>query len=643
LPLLNILCCTRFHYLDDSNGAAVSSRSLMQCLAGRGVRAEVLCGTIVDRITISEHKTLLERKGLTPSELLCRVDENGANEPIACRVVVDGVAVTIHHRPERAFHAPDEEEIAGFSQLFGGILAESKVDCAIFYGGDPLTLELMAEARRRGVRTVFMLHNFSYTRPEAFAHADAVIVPSQFAADYYREALGLDCEVLPNIVDPARVKASKHEPKYVTFVNPAVEKGVFAFARIAEELGKRRPEIPILVVESRGTEATVAACGIDLRERGNVFFMENTPDPRRFYRVSKVVIMPSLWWESHGLVASEAMANGIPVIASDRGALPETLGNAGIVLPLPDRLTPATNWLPTAEEVQPWVESIIRLWEDEDFYEEHRRRAIIEAERWSPETLGPRSIEFFERLISSTTPKPSTQPPGRAKSVVLVPHLNGIEWACEQSLQKLETAGVKVIRSEGSSQIDLARNQLASDALHDGFEQILFIDADIGFEPLDALRLLARAEPVVAGVYAKKGRRELASRFADGITDVGFGGAAFGLVPLKYPATGFLRIKSAILRAMISELTLPLCNADWGRGFWPFFQPTTVPTASGGVHYLGEDWSFGHRLSRIGVTPLADTSIRLWHFGRHSYGWEDAGADRPRQSSYRYHLTAKRE
>ena len=52
--------------------------------------------------------------------------------------------------------------------------------------------------------------------------------------------------------------------------------------------------------------------------------------------------MPSLWWENQPLVAIEAMINGIPVIGSDRGGIPETLGEAGFCLPLPERLTPAT-------------------------------------------------------------------------------------------------------------------------------------------------------------------------------------------------------------------------------------------------------------------------------------------------------------
>ena len=46
--------------------------------------------------------------------------------------------------------------------------------------------------------------------------------------------------------------------------------------------------------------------------------------------VTKIMLVPSLFLESFGRVAAEAMINGIPVIASNRGALPEVLSDAAI-------------------------------------------------------------------------------------------------------------------------------------------------------------------------------------------------------------------------------------------------------------------------------------------------------------------------
>ena len=85
---------------------------------------------------------------------------------------------------------------------------------------------------------------------------------------------------------------------------------------------------------------------------------------------------------------------------------------------------------------------------------------------------------------------------------------------------------------------------------------------------------------------------------------------------------------------MIEKLKLPLCNTQWGPGFWPFFMTVILEQPDGHLHYLGEDWSFSHRLSQIGVAPMADTSIRLFHFGPYGYSWEEVGSERPRYQSY---------
>lgn len=536
--------------------------------------------------------------------------------------------------PAIGSQTPDDPSRAEFLRIFDATVSEFRPDVLVAYGcGGPVG-DAVASARALGIVIVFAFQDFNVHDVTRLADSDAVLVPSGVLAQYYDVAAGVACTVLPIPIDEPQ-SAGCDGTGYVTLVDPTIANGAYVFARIADELGRARPDIPLLVVEGEASEATLAACGLDLRGHGNVNLMPPPADARRIWAVSRVALMPSLGWADRSSVVAAAFANGIPVIASDRAGLTEALGGAGMVLPLPGRLTPATRMLPTAEEVGPWVREIIRLWDDANHFAEHRRRALAEAGRWSPEILGPKYARFFTGLRpGSKTARPRS--PGRSKAVVLVPHLSGVEWECEQGLQRLERAGVRVVRMGGSSAIDLARCVLASDVLHDGFETILFIDADLGFDASDALRLLARPEPVIAGIYVKKARRELASIFAEGITEVIFGPEAKGLYPLKYAATGFLRIRACVLQRMIEELELPLCNARWSRGLWPFFQPLTVPLDDGQMHYLSEDWAFSHRLSQLGITPLADTSIRLWHYGRYGFGWEDAGADSPRHSSYIY-------
>ncbi len=62
------------------------------------------------------------------------------------------------------------------------------------------------------------------------------------------------------------------------------------FARIAVVLNEWRPDIPLLVVEGRGTSDALARLPIDLWGLTNLNRMANTPDPRDFYRVSRAVL-----------------------------------------------------------------------------------------------------------------------------------------------------------------------------------------------------------------------------------------------------------------------------------------------------------------------------------------------------------------
>ena len=114
---------------------------------------------------------------------------------------------------------------------------------------------------------VFWLHNFAYHDRAAFALVDYVVVPSEFSRRYYREKLGLECSVLPNVVHWAEAEQRSEVGRrrsdariddrniidrkmngvapapcpqltasYVTFINPQEIKGVYVFARIAREL-----------------------------------------------------------------------------------------------------------------------------------------------------------------------------------------------------------------------------------------------------------------------------------------------------------------------------------------------------------------------------------------------------------------------
>lgn len=120
-----------------------------------------------------------------------------------------------------------------------------------------------------------------------------------------------------------------------------------------------------------------------------------------FFALTRILLVPSTVAESFGRVAAEALINGIPPLVSDRGALPETVGAGGLVLPLPSWLTPESKDLPSADEVKPWFDAICELWDKPEAYRAATQRArAVGEERYSESVMRKRYLDYFESLGS---------------------------------------------------------------------------------------------------------------------------------------------------------------------------------------------------------------------------------------------------
>jgi len=389
-------------YLDPSSGAAMASREVLEVLTARGWDCRALACGVLDYQRETPLEEVLDTLELPARRASAALSRGGSAEVIDLEL--GGVRVTLlPTHSSRAEKSPNPREGAMFLDLATQVFGRFRPDVLLTYGGHPVSLELMGQARARQVAVVFHLHNFGYNDRRGFADVSAAIFPSEYSRRFHQRRIGLDGVVIPDPIRLDQVIAENPEPTYVTFINPQPDKGVTVFAAIALELSRRRPEIPLLVVEGRGTSEALAKLPVDLSGLANLNRMANTPDPRDFYRVSRVVLMPSLWRESLGRVAMEAMANGIPVLASDRGALPETLGDSGFVFTIPDRCTPGSGAVPTAREVAPWVAAIERLWDDPEFEARHRALARAEARRWDWDLVGEKYGRFFEGLVQAGT------------------------------------------------------------------------------------------------------------------------------------------------------------------------------------------------------------------------------------------------
>lgn len=107
-------------------------------------------------------------------------------------------------------------------------------------------------------------------------------------------------------------------------------------------------------------------------------------DKPALYSGARAFLFPSQY-EGFGLPPLEAMACGTPAIASDRGALPEVIGEGGILLP-PD-------------DVSGWAEAMASLWEDEPLRRELGERARRQAARFNWARTAQETLRAYREVL----------------------------------------------------------------------------------------------------------------------------------------------------------------------------------------------------------------------------------------------------
>jgi len=222
--------------------------------------------------------------------------------------------------------------------------------------------------------------------------------------------------------------------------------------------------------------------------------------------------------------------------------------------------------------------------------------------------------------------------------VVLVPIRDTVDPDCERSLRVLEARGYTVRRVLGSSDMSLVRSYMASDALRDGFDELMWLDSDVRFHPSYIDELRAHQLDIVCAIYPKKGLRALTCQALPGTSEIVFGKAG-GLMEILYAAAGFLLTKRTVYDSIQSNEDLPVCNQRFERPFVPYFLPLIVADAPDSHWMLGEDFAFCERARRAGFRVYADTRLRLEHVGSYGYSWEDAGMARTCFDSFKYTIT----
>jgi glycosyltransferase involved in cell wall biosynthesis len=371
---MRILLAHNSLYYPSYGGGDKSNRLLMEALAARGHDVRVVAR--VEKFGPEAHDSLL-------GELAGRGVQASPLDGVGIRFQLNGVDIHVLTR-DRLLRAFFSAQVDAFDP--DAILASTD---------DPAHLMLEAALRAPRARVVYLIRatialpfgpDSSLASPVQSAvlrQADGVVAVSEYVADYARKWGALDAVHVPiSLLEPGEYSAvGRFENRYVTMVNPCGVKGISIFLALARKM----PGVEFAAIPTWGTTADDLAA---LRALPNVSIVPPADRIDGVFEQTRVALVPSLWAEARSRIILEAMARGIPVMASNVGGLAEAMLGVGYLLPV----NPVVRYRPTVDElmvpaadipeqeVSPWHEVLVRLVTDRAHYERlsaQARRAAL--------------------------------------------------------------------------------------------------------------------------------------------------------------------------------------------------------------------------------------------------------------------------
>lgn len=221
---------------------------------------------------------------------------------------------------------------------------------------------------------------------------------------------------------------------------------------------------------------------------------------------------------------------------------------------------------------------------------------------------------------------------GCQMSCVYLGSLLALQGAC---LQRGIECSIDFLGNE--SLVERARNILAARFLQSDATHLLFIDADIGFNPDTVMRLLEADKDVATGVYSKKSfdwnqiRAKLAAGDKEPVRQMGLdfniniptatATVDGGLVKVLDSATGFMLVKRGVLERMAERYKeeLHCVNDIMGQPIKEYVALFACMIDPDTRRFLSEDYSFCRRYQALGGEIWADVQSPLAHVGTNVY------------------------
>jgi len=283
----------------------------------------------------------------------------------------------------------------------------------VLVSSEDLSHVLLREAGRTAPgRIVYLAHTpqFFPFGPESW-HADpkatgivrrarAVIAIGHHMAGYIREHSGVEAHVIhpPIYGAPPFARCGAFDAPLVLMINPCQVKGIDIFLALAERF-------PLLSFGALNGWGTTPADRDAIARLPNVRLLPGVAHIEEVLSQSRVLLMPSLWYEGFGLIVMEAMLSGLPVIASGSGGLVEAKGGTGYVIPVQavERYLPEFDdqHMPkpviARQDIEPWAAALQTLTTSPAAWEQESERSREVASRFVS-SIDPGD---FPRLLAS--------------------------------------------------------------------------------------------------------------------------------------------------------------------------------------------------------------------------------------------------
>jgi glycosyltransferase involved in cell wall biosynthesis len=239
--------------------------------------------------------------------------------------------------------------------------------------------------------------------------ARAIVAIAHYTASYIQDHAGAAATVIhpPIYGDPPYARFGSFDSGYLLMVNPSIVKGISIFRALAESF----PELPFAALTGWGTTSSDRT---SLERLPNVTVLSPVACIEEVLSKSRLLLMPSLWYEGFGLVAMEAMLRGLPVISSDAGGLVEAKQGTAYVVPVRpiEQFEPVFDEahmpkpVPVEQDIEPWKRALRSLLADRDAYTAESDRSRGAALRF---VTSLRASAFEDLLLSLTRADPAVE------------------------------------------------------------------------------------------------------------------------------------------------------------------------------------------------------------------------------------------